>query len=51
LSLLLVTEMIASGSKSFYTIKEGATYFYNIPTKSQTKVPGQDAFIILNNIH
>jgi 3-hydroxyacyl-CoA dehydrogenase len=27
----------------FYTIKEGATYFYNIPTKSQTKVPGQDA--------
>jgi 3-hydroxyacyl-CoA dehydrogenase len=35
-----VSEMIAR----FYTIKEGATYFYNIPTKSQTKVPGQDAF-------
>jgi hypothetical protein len=34
--------------QKFYTIKEGATYFYNIPTKSQTKVPGQDAFIILN---
>ena len=45
-----VTEMLASGNTSFYTIKEGATYFYNIPTKSQTKVPGQDAFIILNNI-
>ena len=41
---------LASGNKSFYTVKEGATYFYNIPTKSQVKVPGQDAFIILNNI-
>ncbi len=45
-----VTEMIASGNTSFYTVKEGATYFYNIPTKSQVKVPGQDNFIILNNI-
>lgn len=45
-----VNDMIASGSKSFYTIKEGATYFYNIPTKSQEKIPGQDAFIILDNI-
>ena len=45
-----VTDMIASGSNSFYTVKEGATYFYNIPTKSQVKVPGQDSFIILNNI-
>ena len=45
-----VTEMIASGSTSFYSVKEGATYYYNIPSKSQTKVPGQDAFIILNNI-
>lgn len=45
-----VTDMIASGNTSFYTIKEGATYFYNIGTKTQTKVPGQDSFIILNNI-
>jgi 3-hydroxyacyl-CoA dehydrogenase len=45
-----VVDMLATGNKSFYSIKEGATYFYNIPTKSQTKVPGQDAFIILNNI-
>ena len=45
-----VTEMLASGSTSFYSIKEGATYYYNIQTKSQTKVPGQDSFIILNNI-
>ncbi|MGV3696518.1 3-hydroxyacyl-CoA dehydrogenase/enoyl-CoA hydratase family protein [Flavobacterium sp.] len=45
-----VLDMIASGNTSFYTIKEGATYFYDIATKSQKKVPGQDSFIILNNI-
>lgn len=45
-----VTEMIASGNKSFYTVKEGTTHYYNIASKAQAKVPGQDAFIILNNI-
>jgi 3-hydroxyacyl-CoA dehydrogenase len=45
-----VIDMIASGNSSFYTVKEGATYYYSIPNKTQTKVPGQDAFIILNNI-
>jgi 3-hydroxyacyl-CoA dehydrogenase len=45
-----VTEMLTSGSTSFYTIKDGATYYYNISTKLQIKVPGQDSFIILNNI-
>jgi len=45
-----VTEMIASGNKSFYTVKEGTTHYYNITSKSQVKIPGQDAFIILNNI-
>ena len=45
-----VTEMLTSGNNSFYTLKDGATYYYNISTKSQTKVPGQDSFIILNNI-
>ncbi|HSD15367.1 MAG TPA: 3-hydroxyacyl-CoA dehydrogenase/enoyl-CoA hydratase family protein [Flavobacterium sp.] len=45
-----VTDMLASGNKSFYTVKEGATYYYDIASKSQVKVPGQDAFIILNNI-
>ncbi|MCX7549095.1 3-hydroxyacyl-CoA dehydrogenase NAD-binding domain-containing protein [Xanthomarina sp. F1114] len=45
-----VNDMVASGNKSFYTVKDGATYFYNIPTKSQEKIPGQDAFIILDNI-
>ena len=45
-----VTEMLASGNKSFYSVKDGATYYYNIASKSQKKIPGQDAFIILNNI-
>jgi 3-hydroxyacyl-CoA dehydrogenase len=45
-----VTEMLATASTSFYNIKEGATYFYDIPSKAQTKVPGQDSFIILDNI-
>ena len=45
-----VSDMLASGSSSFYTIKDGATYAYDIPTKSQEKIPGQDSFIILDNI-
>lgn len=45
-----VQEMLSSGKNSFYTIKDGATYYYDIPSKSYKKIPGQDAFIILNNI-
>lgn len=45
-----VTAMLASGATSFYSINEGATFYYDIPTKSQVKKPGQDAFIILDNI-
>ncbi|WP_282162787.1 3-hydroxyacyl-CoA dehydrogenase/enoyl-CoA hydratase family protein [Ulvibacterium marinum] len=45
-----VHQMLASGHKSFYTVKGGATYAYDIPSQSAKKVPGQDAFIILDNI-
>ncbi|MFL0353630.1 3-hydroxyacyl-CoA dehydrogenase/enoyl-CoA hydratase family protein [Xanthomarina sp. GH4-25] len=45
-----VNDMIASGNTSFYSVKEGASYFYDIPSKKQTKIPGQDSFIILDNI-
>jgi 3-hydroxyacyl-CoA dehydrogenase len=45
-----VTEMLESGNKSFYTVKDGAKYYYSIPSKTQEKIPGQDSFIILNNI-
>jgi len=45
-----VYDMIESGSDSFYSIQDGATYSYDIPNKIQEKIPGQDAFIILDNI-
>lgn len=45
-----VNEMLETGSNSFYSIKEGNSYYYDIPQKKQVKVPGQDAFIILDNI-
>ena len=45
-----VSEMLEKGETSFYTVKEGATYYYDIPAKAQVKKPGQDSFIILDNI-
>ena len=45
-----VNDMLASGSSSFYSVQDGATFYYDIPSKSQVKKPGQDAFIILDNI-
>ncbi|WP_420322944.1 3-hydroxyacyl-CoA dehydrogenase/enoyl-CoA hydratase family protein [Flagellimonas sp.] len=45
-----VNEMKDAGISSFYSVNEGATYFYDIPKKAMEKVPGQDAFIILDNI-
>ncbi len=45
-----VTEMLKTGVDSFYSVKDGASYYYDIPKKKHLKVPGQDAFIILDNI-
>ncbi len=45
-----VNKFVKNGAKSFYTVKEGAKFYYDIPTKTQVKIPGQDAFIILDNI-
>lgn len=45
-----VNEMLDAGVDSFYTIKDGNTYYYDIPQKKHVKVPGQDSFIILDNI-
>ena len=45
-----VTEMLSNGEPSFYSVKEGATFYYDIPAKSHLKKPGQDSFIILDNI-
>ena len=43
-------EMQQAGANSFYTVRQGATYFYDLQGKDYMKVPGQDAFIILDNI-
>ena len=45
-----VNEMLESGVDSFYDVREGNTYYYSIPDKIHKKIPGQDAFIILDNI-
>src|SRR5690606_26947181 len=39
-----------NGETSFYTVNNGATYYYDLNTKKQIKKPGQDAFIVLDNI-
>jgi 3-hydroxyacyl-CoA dehydrogenase len=45
-----VNEMLSQGNPSFYSINNGAKHYYDIPSKSQVKVPGQEAFIILENV-
>ncbi len=44
-----VAEM-ANLNQNFYSTKDGATYYYDITQKASVKKPGQDAFIILDNI-
>ena len=45
-----VNEMLSQGNSSFYSINNGAKHYYDISSKSQVKVPGQEAFIILENV-
>ncbi len=45
-----IKKMVADGKDNFYSIKEGVKYYYSIPDKDYAKIPGQDAFIILDNI-
>ena len=45
-----VDEMLKNGINAFYTLKEGATYVYAVSSKEHQKKPGQDSFIILDNI-
>ncbi len=45
-----VSEFKKGNANSFYSVTEGKKYCYN-PTKQENeKIPGQDAFIILDNI-
>ncbi|MEN1784171.1 MAG: 3-hydroxyacyl-CoA dehydrogenase NAD-binding domain-containing protein [Bacteroidota bacterium] len=45
-----VHDMKAAGVSSFYSVKDGATHYYDIAKNAMVKIPGQDAFIILDNI-
>jgi 3-hydroxyacyl-CoA dehydrogenase len=45
-----VKEMVEAGNDSFYQVKDGKKYFYDIHSKDYQIIPGQDAFIILDNI-
>jgi len=45
-----IEELVNSGTKSFYSIKNGFTYYYDISEKKHLVKPGQESFIILDNI-
>lgn len=45
-----VNEMLESKLYSFYILKDGAIFYYDIPLHKHIKIPGQEAFIILDNI-
>ncbi len=45
-----VNEMLKNGKDAFYTVKDGKTYYYDIDQKDYVKMPGQDSFIVLDNI-
>lgn len=45
-----VMEIAKSEFQSFYAVKDGATYYFDITEGKHIKIPGQDAFIILDNI-
>ena len=44
-----VAQMIANSIDSFYTVKDGATYYYDINSGEYKKIPGQDEYIYLDN--
>ncbi len=44
-----VEDMLASGNSSFYKTENNKRFYYDIPSQSYKPVPGQDAFIVINN--
>lgn len=45
-----VKEMQTAGHTSFYTVKEGQGYYYNIGDKNYQALPGGKSFIVLDHI-
>jgi len=44
-----VLDMLDKGIETFYTVKDGATYYYDIQAGDYQKIPGQDDYIYLDN--
>jgi 3-hydroxyacyl-CoA dehydrogenase len=42
-----IYDMLGAGITSFYTVKEGKKYYYDIPSKSYMEIPGQEALLSL----
>lgn len=45
-----VYEMLESGNETFYKVENGKKQYYDIPSKSYKAIPGQESFIILENL-
>ncbi len=45
-----VYDMIAAGFKSFYVVENGVQKYYDLNSKSYVTIPGQENFIVLQNI-
>lgn len=45
-----VYDMLAAGHKSFYKVESGERVYYDIPSKSYKRIPGKEAFVILENL-
>lgn len=45
-----IAEFASQDSKTFYSVRDGKTYFYDLDKKGLSVIPGQDSFIILDNI-
>ena len=45
-----VSDMIDNDINNFYSVRDGISFYYNLSNKSHVKIPGQDAFIKLDNI-
>jgi len=45
-----VYDMLQSGSISFYQVVSGTRNYYDIPGKTYKRIPGKEAFIILDNL-
>jgi len=42
-----IYDMLEAGIQSFYTVKEGKKFYYDIPSKSYKEIPGQEALLSL----